>query len=62
MIDNHIAKGAEITIATIPVNKKDGTSFGILKADNDQNITSFVAQIAISTNRSCRASPLLVIA
>jgi glucose-1-phosphate adenylyltransferase len=42
MIDNHIAKGAEITIATIPVNKKDGTSFGILKADNDQNITSFV--------------------
>ena len=41
MIENHIAKGAEITIATIPVNAKDGTSFGILKADENQNITSF---------------------
>ena len=41
MIENHIAKGAEITIATIPVNAKDGTSFGILKADEHQNITSF---------------------
>jgi glucose-1-phosphate adenylyltransferase len=41
MIENHIAKGAEITIATIPVNAKDGTSFGILKADEIQNITSF---------------------
>lgn len=41
MIRNHIDKGAEITIATIPVNAKDGTSFGILKADADLRITSF---------------------
>lgn len=41
MIKNHIDKGAEITIATIPVNAKDGTSFGILKADADLSITSF---------------------
>lgn len=41
MIENHIEKGAEITIATIPVNAKDGTSFGILKADTDLSITSF---------------------
>jgi glucose-1-phosphate adenylyltransferase len=41
MINNHIEKGAEITIATIPVNAKDGTSFGILKADENQYITSF---------------------
>ncbi|MBU0695525.1 MAG: glucose-1-phosphate adenylyltransferase [Bacteroidetes bacterium] len=41
MIQNHIDKGAEITIATIPVNAKDGTSFGILKADENQSITSF---------------------
>ncbi|RKD20317.1 glucose-1-phosphate adenylyltransferase [Pelobium manganitolerans] len=41
MIKNHIEKGAEITIATIPVNAKDGTSFGILKADADLNITCF---------------------
>lgn len=42
MIKNHIDKGAEITIATIPVNAKDGTSFGILKADSDLAITSFI--------------------
>ncbi len=42
MIKNHISKGAEITIATIPCNAKDGTSFGILKADKDLSITSFI--------------------
>lgn len=41
MINNHVDKGADITIATIPVNAKDGTSFGILKADGETNITSF---------------------
>lgn len=41
MIDNHIKKGAEITLATIPVNAKDGTSFGILKANADLDITTF---------------------
>lgn len=42
MIDNHIAKGAEITLATIPVNAKDGTSFGILKANAENEITTFI--------------------
>nr|MBC7613040.1 glucose-1-phosphate adenylyltransferase [Pseudopedobacter sp.] len=42
MIDNHIAKGADITLATIPVNAKDGTSFGILKANADMEITTFI--------------------
>ncbi len=42
MINNHIEKEAEITIATIPVNAKDGTSFGILKADENLSITSFI--------------------
>jgi len=41
MIEYHISKKAEITIATIPVNAKDATSFGILKSDEDGNITSF---------------------
>lgn len=41
MIDNHIKKGAEITLATIPVNAKDGTSFGILKANANLEITTF---------------------
>lgn len=41
MIEYHIGKKAEITIATIPVNAKDATSFGILKSDEDGNILSF---------------------
>lgn len=42
MINEHIAKKAEITIATIPVTGKDATDFGILKADEDNMITSFI--------------------
>ena len=42
MIDAHIQNNAEISIATIPVNGKDATSFGILKADEDNVVTSFI--------------------
>jgi len=42
MIQDHIDSGAEISVATIPVNAKDATSFGILKADPEGNITSFI--------------------
>jgi glucose-1-phosphate adenylyltransferase len=42
MIEHHISKKAEVTIATIPVNAKDATSFGILKSDEEANITSFI--------------------
>jgi len=42
LIDFHVAKGAEITLATIPVNSKDATSFGILKSDENDLITSFI--------------------
>lgn len=42
MIEAHRQSKSEISIATIPVNEKDATSFGILKA-NDQNVvTSFI--------------------
>lgn len=41
MIENHMESGAEISIATIPVNAKDATSFGILKSDEVGNITAF---------------------
>jgi glucose-1-phosphate adenylyltransferase len=34
--------GAEISIATIPVNVKDASEFGILKADENNLITSFI--------------------
>src|SRR5690606_18508652 len=42
LIDFHIEKGAEITLATIPVNGKDATSFGILKSDENDQIRSFI--------------------
>lgn len=42
MIKEHIKNEAKISIATIPVNAKDATSFGILKADEKNIITSFV--------------------
>jgi len=42
MIEAHKESGAEISIATIPVNEKDATGFGILKANNENIITSFI--------------------
>ena len=42
MIRQHVQSGSDISIATIPVNAKDATSFGILKADEEGTITSFI--------------------
>lgn len=42
MVKAHEASGAEISIATQPVNAKEATSFGILKTDDDKIITSFI--------------------
>jgi len=42
MLKEHVANKAEISIATIPVNAKDATSFGILKSDENNVITSFI--------------------
>ena len=42
MIDAHIKANADISVGTYPVNAKDGTSFGILKTDDENRITSFV--------------------
>lgn len=42
MIEAHEESGAEISIATIPVNAKDATGFGILKANDENTITSFI--------------------
>lgn len=46
MIDNHQAAGADITIATIPVEAREATEFGLLKADAQNNITSFIEKPA----------------
>ncbi len=41
MAKEHIAKGAALSIATIPVNAHDATSFGIMKVDKKGMIESF---------------------
>ena len=42
MIKKHIESKAEISIATQPVSAKEAPSFGILKSDTEQEITSFI--------------------
>ncbi|MCO5241726.1 MAG: glucose-1-phosphate adenylyltransferase [Chitinophagaceae bacterium] len=42
MLENHISKGADISIATIPVGEREAPEFGILKSDEEQYITSFI--------------------
>ncbi|GGK49728.1 MULTISPECIES: glucose-1-phosphate adenylyltransferase [Flavobacteriaceae] len=42
MVKAHVKAKASISIATIPVNAKDATSFGILKANDNNRITSFI--------------------
>lgn len=42
MLNEHISKKAEITIATLPVNDKDAPGFGILKTDENSFISSFI--------------------
>jgi len=46
MLEAHIKNKAEISIATIPVNGKDATSFGILKTNEKEAITSFIEKPA----------------
>jgi glucose-1-phosphate adenylyltransferase len=46
MIKKHEESGAEITIATYPVNAKDATSFGLLKTNKENTITSFIEKPA----------------
>lgn len=42
MIRQHAETKADLTIATIPVNKYDATGFGIMKMTEDKQISSFV--------------------
>jgi glucose-1-phosphate adenylyltransferase len=42
MVNAHIKSKAEISIATIPVNEKEAPSFGILKSDENNFISSFI--------------------
>ena len=42
MFRTHEKDGADITIATIPVTEREATEFGILKADENNRIVSFI--------------------
>jgi len=42
MLERHVNSKAEISIATIPVTAKEATSFGILKSNEKDEITSFI--------------------
>ncbi len=46
MLEAHVNSGAAITIGTIPVHANDAPAFGILKADPDHRITSFIEKPA----------------
>lgn len=46
MLQQHIECNAEISIATIPVAEREAPEFGILKADGENNITSFIEKPA----------------
>ncbi|MBL0056734.1 MAG: glucose-1-phosphate adenylyltransferase [Chitinophagaceae bacterium] len=46
MLANHVAKNAEISIATIPVGDREAPEFGILKANEEHYITSFIEKPA----------------
>jgi len=41
MIAEHIEAEADITVATIPVNRKEAQSFGIMQTSEDRHITRF---------------------
>ena len=41
MVNKHIELGSDISIATIPVNAKDASDFGILKQNEEGQITAF---------------------
>lgn len=46
MIDNHVKNKADISIATIPVGDREAPEFGILKANAENDVTSFIEKPA----------------
>jgi glucose-1-phosphate adenylyltransferase len=42
MFQTHVDSGSDITIATIPVTEKEAPEFGILKSNDEHDITSFI--------------------
>lgn len=46
MLESHIKNGADISIATLPVNAKDAPEFGILKTNEESFIEAFIEKPA----------------
>jgi len=46
MLDNHIAKKADISVATIPVNDRDAPEFGVMKVNEQGFISAFIEKPA----------------
>ena len=46
MVEAHINSGSDITVATIPVTEREAPEFGILKANDKDEITSFIEKPA----------------
>ena len=42
ILNHHIVKKADVTVATIPVNSEDATAFGIMKVNSKDDITDFI--------------------
>ena len=42
MIAQHIETGADVTVATIPVHRREATALGIIQIDHERRITRFV--------------------
>jgi glucose-1-phosphate adenylyltransferase len=42
MIAQHIDTGADVTVATIPVHRREATALGIMQIDHERRITRFV--------------------
>ncbi len=47
VLQDHVKQNADVTIATIPVIASDATSFGIMKVNNENKITSFIEKPAM---------------
>jgi glucose-1-phosphate adenylyltransferase len=45
MIDRHLATGAALTVAAIPVPKKDASAFGVIRIDERGRITEFLEKV-----------------
>lgn len=56
MIDYHIRKKSQLTIATIPVESKYADQFGIVKVDAEFRIKEFLEKPTLSENKTALAS------